>query len=279
MAENTKFIYTRYLYNYTEVKQSLFVSLIEHNIDESLFWAFELYHSGFKESLFEYLVLLLHTLYTEHDHLIETILKFNVAADTVGTDDELLFGNLIATMSTKRYNLQEFCKQYLSVDVIQNTEERNCLNVHLTEEYIHTFRTNPNNDELRNILKYNARYNVHKEVNMLFNIEIPTYKELANMYNQQWLYYCYHCPIWQKRMNDYGGKVNDEAKTIVFENDDMHDAFYEKWGYDPDEQLLETKMRSLGAENVVYLDIKNLCKKFNLNMKLKTIRRSPSCKN
>lgn len=278
MMNNTEFIYTRYLYNFTEVKQSLFICLIEHKIDESLFWAFELYHSGFKETLFEYIIKIYNTIYKDYNSHWENILHLQLEM-VEEKNDELLLGNIIASMCTKKYNLQEFCNDYLSIDVNQNEEERKGFNVELTEEYIHTFRTNSNDDELRNILKNNTKYSVRKEVNLLFNINIPMYNELINIYNHHWLYYCYHCPIWHKRIIEHNGKVNDETRVIIFEDDNMHETFYEKWHYDPDEQSLETKSKSIGNENVLYLDIKNFCKKFKLNMKTKTIKRSKANKN
>ena len=49
-------ILTRYLYNLQNVKVSLFMSLIDRNIDEALFWGYEIYHSGFYEDIIDYLV-------------------------------------------------------------------------------------------------------------------------------------------------------------------------------------------------------------------------------
>jgi len=44
-------IYTRYLYDKRCVEYSLFISLLQEHIDEALFWALELFHSGFSEEL------------------------------------------------------------------------------------------------------------------------------------------------------------------------------------------------------------------------------------
>lgn len=44
-------IYTRYLYDKRCVEYSLFVSLLQENKDEALFWGLELFHSGFGEEL------------------------------------------------------------------------------------------------------------------------------------------------------------------------------------------------------------------------------------
>jgi hypothetical protein len=46
------FIFTRYLYEKEEVEIALKLSLLEKKIEESLFWAYELFYSGFQKELF-----------------------------------------------------------------------------------------------------------------------------------------------------------------------------------------------------------------------------------
>jgi len=48
-------ILTRYLYIKDEVEKALLFSILEKNVEQSLFWAYELYHSGFQNELFEFL--------------------------------------------------------------------------------------------------------------------------------------------------------------------------------------------------------------------------------
>jgi len=44
-------IYTRYLYDKRCVEYSLFISLLQENKDEALFWSMELFHSGFTQEV------------------------------------------------------------------------------------------------------------------------------------------------------------------------------------------------------------------------------------
>ena len=56
-SENIEFetlVYTRYLYAVLEVKQSLLIALLEKQLDEALFWAYELYYSGFTHNVYSY---------------------------------------------------------------------------------------------------------------------------------------------------------------------------------------------------------------------------------
>ena len=43
--------FTRYLYQMLEVKQSLFLALIDHNPEEALYWLYEQYYSGFEKEI------------------------------------------------------------------------------------------------------------------------------------------------------------------------------------------------------------------------------------
>ena len=49
-------ILTRYLYNKNDVFIVLLVSLLEKDKERTLFWAFELYHSGFEIEVFEFIL-------------------------------------------------------------------------------------------------------------------------------------------------------------------------------------------------------------------------------
>ena len=51
---NSNLIFTRYLYIKDEVKLALLISILNKS-DDAIFWAYELYYSGFKMELFEYI--------------------------------------------------------------------------------------------------------------------------------------------------------------------------------------------------------------------------------
>ena len=120
--EASQITFTRYLYDKTEVKHSLFLSILQHNIHESLFWGYELYYSGFEEEAFEFITLILNTIYKDSCSFIqsyydEMIEKWNI------DNNPIYFGNLIATLCTKKYDLKQFCKDYLKVEGVQKEEK------------------------------------------------------------------------------------------------------------------------------------------------------------
>ena len=50
-------IFTRYLYNYNDAKYSLILAILKgSDFNEILFWADEIYHSGFKDELWQLLI-------------------------------------------------------------------------------------------------------------------------------------------------------------------------------------------------------------------------------
>ena len=81
----------------------------------------------------------------------------------------------------------------------------------------------------------------------LFNLNRLKYskEQLYNMYNHDWLYNASFSPIWSKRLNLYRGYPNHIKKKVDFINDDYLESFHNEFGYEPDEQPLGVKLKSL----------------------------------
>ena len=60
-----------------------------------------------------------------------------------------------------------------------------------------------------------------------------------------WEYYAMGSPLWQNRLNKWGGVVNHLTKKIEFPTDEMQEAFYELYGYEFDELPKEVQAMSL----------------------------------
>lgn len=267
MATNTEFILTRYLYNKTEVKHSLLLSLLDHNIDESLFWGFELYYSGFEEEVFAFLQQIFEFVYEEannglKEYIEQTIVNWNQK------NEPIYFANLLATLSTRKYDLTKFCKVYLKVSGIQKTTERKNFRVSLKESDIEKFNNNSDITQ-RMVLKTKCVYKIRKEVNKLFDIDLPEFCEIKNNYYYHWLYFACKSPIWNERIILFHGIVNDDKKEIEFENNDCLEKFYNLYNYEPDEQSIDTQIKCIGVEGEKQLSIKDFCSKYNFILKTK----------
>ena len=63
--------------------------------------------------------------------------------------------------------------------------------------------------------------------------------------NTCWETYAYNTPCWKKRFIEFNGGL-DDRNQIIFDNDDNLENFYEKYGYEPDEQTTEIQDTSIG---------------------------------
>lgn len=66
---------------------------------------------------------------------------------------------------------------------------------------------------------------------------------MDNMY-YHWEYYAFKTPIWEERFNKYGGTQNHHTKQVEFPSEAASEAFYNIYGYEPDEQSSVTNLKS-----------------------------------
>jgi hypothetical protein len=74
-----------------------------------------------------------------------------------------------------------------------------------------------------------------------------THEDIVYAIRHQWEYYAAKSHIWKTRMAEYGINFNDKC-DIIFPNDDKLEEFYEKYGYEPDEQ--STVVQDLSTKNI-----------------------------
>ena len=88
----------------------------------------------------------------------------------------------------------------------------------------------------------------------LFQINRLKYKsdELTNMYNYYWLYHASFSPIWNDRIKKYYGWIDYNKLDIKFKSDYYFEEFYNKYNYEPDEQPLFIKHKSIGTINTEF---------------------------
>ena len=262
---------TRYLYNKLEVKHSLFISILEHNIEESLFWGFELYYSGFTIETFEFIFKVYDEIFKSENEDLETYIN-NCIEGWNEENDPIYFGNLIATLCTRQFNLTNFCKHYFRVIGKQEISKNSNMIVSLDHNFISQYNNNNSqNLQSRKILETKCIYKIKKKYNKLFQTESPSYAEQLNIFNNEWLYYASFSPIWENRICNHNGFVDHENKKVVFENDNDFETFFEKWSFEPDEQKLTVKINCIGESEEKQGSIIDFCKNFNFQMNTKKV--------
>jgi hypothetical protein len=244
-SEFKTLVYTRYLYGVLEVKQSLLLALLEKNLDEALFWAFELYYSGFETSVFNYVNKIYKEFYkTDNPGLEPSILK------AIEEGEPIHLGSIITTLCYSKYQMNLFMENYfgLKCKSTEKNEKQKALFIRMKSQDVIKYETleRDMNELPRFYLQKVCKYAVRKEVNRLFETEFISNKQ---DYYYHWLYYAYNSPIWKDRLSSYNITINHETKDIEFQDDDELDEFYDVWGLEPDEQLLELQEKSIGNGN------------------------------
>lgn len=77
-----------------------------------------------------------------------------------------------------------------------------------------------------------------------FYLSRDSYQDILNELGHKWEYHAYHTPIWLERFNQYNINIHDDTKQIEFSCDDEAEQFYSKYGYEPDEQSIETQHKA-----------------------------------
>ena len=75
----------------------------------------------------------------------------------------------------------------------------------------------------------------------LTRFSIPNYKNE----NYNWEYYASFTPLWKDRIEEFNANVNHANKTVEFDDDETLERFYEKYGYELDEQSKEVQDYSM----------------------------------
>jgi hypothetical protein len=268
-------LFTRYLYNKTEVKQSLFVSLLQRNLDEAMFWAYELYFSGFDTDLFDYIINIYRESYSILNPKLVLFLEQMVITWSKDKSSHWTIGSIITTLIYRDYDINSFVTTYLNVNCKSKPVSKKFkqkMAITLTNEDVEKYKT-ITTGRADTVLQRACKYAVHKEYNQLFGAVIPKLSDLQNIYYYHWLYYCLDTPVWRNRIFKYNGQINHEKKIIVFDDEDTLQEFYDNWGYYPDEQPIWVDDKTIGsAKQTKQISIMDFCKKFNANPTVKKIK-------
>lgn len=81
----------------------------------------------------------------------------------------------------------------------------------------------------------------------LFRLERETLKGdmLKDLYFNNWLYHASFSPVWFNRIKKYRGYVDYINQKVLFVDEDLMQMFYDKYGYEPDEQSQNTTDKCL----------------------------------
>ena len=98
---STKMEFTRYLYNKEYIEYSLFISLLNRDKDEALFWTYELYFSGYKNHTFVLLWNFYYQLYGSFFKRLENYLYRRTREWMENMDDNTIIGTIAINLASR----------------------------------------------------------------------------------------------------------------------------------------------------------------------------------
>jgi len=202
-------ILTRYLYNKELVLHSLGLAVSKKNYDESIFWAYELYFSGFEQEVLDCLKEIYDRDFKENHPRLGFYINKKMA-ELEGKPE--LVATIIKNLTMKCGGVSESPKSKF---------------VNVKEHHIRGYYTREPSDGVSN-------WKFLREV-CLYGVSGKGEKMV-----EDWLFYARQTPIWQERLAEYNG-------LIVFDDEDNEEAFHDRYDYEFDEQSLEIKRKCLAS--------------------------------
>jgi hypothetical protein len=105
-------IFTRYLYEKEEVETALMLSLLHKREEEALFWAYELYYSGFQTQLTNLLWKIYYDFYASLNIGFQTYLLKKIKNPTFMQEPKIL-GSIIQNFIIRPFNVDVFMLQHI----------------------------------------------------------------------------------------------------------------------------------------------------------------------
>ena len=123
----SNFIFTRYLYEKEEVKCALLINILNKKEGESLFWAYELYHSGFTNELIQLLWKIYYDFFSTLNPHFENYLLNKLQEKQIACDKKIL-ANIISNFLIRPFNMDVFMLDYFvktnnKPDSLQNVDK------------------------------------------------------------------------------------------------------------------------------------------------------------
>jgi len=248
----------------------LFLSLLEKRTESSLFWAFELYHSGFQRETIELLWYIYTRFYEETSPYFKNVFekKERKFCESSSKEQEIIFGSIIYNLARhdvsfkitkvtiKNTLLREKYKKRGSKKTEEAKINEKKLYVVLNTADIQKYKTQTVQEnslnkciQPRQILPLTVTNSTNESKwfsSCPLNRKSIPQEKMREMYHDQWLYYASFSPIWRERIEERNGRIVHETKKVEFneENDDF-DNFYDSFGYEPDEQKKEIQEKNI----------------------------------
>lgn len=257
---------TRYLYIKQEVMISLMITILEKNRDAALFWAYELYWSGFQEETFEYLMAVFAEMFEPLNPRLKKFLQKQVDTWKNEPMKHWLLGTIVRNLADKSRIFQIDTFVLKCTPTVDSNIKDHRFYIELEEKDITQYYTiAPIEGELpRFILGKACRFSTYKQYNTIFGCghKDVLNKNILDASTMKWDYYASFSPIWKERIEYHNGKIDAHLKQVIFEENDDEESFYDLYGYEPDEQSVEILNKITHVNPVVQMNLSEFCIRF-----------------
>ena len=225
--------FTRYLYIKEEVLVSLVLSILEKQKEEALFWAYELFNSGYQECVMDFMISIYREMFRAHNPKLEKFMnaRYNEWKENGGLNKNL--GTMVLNLCdpTRKFNVDGFItREFPPISKTKDSTFYMMFDETAVKKYDHITGVIP-----RKLLETACLYSTKKNGNVVFgcsHAELPA-DQLKDALFYNWVYYASFSPIWEERILKSGGTICHDSKTVEFSDPD---EFYDIYGYEPDEQ-------------------------------------------
>ena len=169
-------VFTRYLYLKDEVRLALLVCLLNKS-DDTLFWAYELFHSGFKYELFNFIITIYYDFfYTLNPSFEQYLIK--KYTETEGLLTDCLIGSIIQNLLYRPFNtdvfmLKNICKLFeIEMSYADSTKK-----IYNIEQLSNSFQFWVNNKDYRSIANWILNENKEFQLIKIYEIIIQIFEE------------------------------------------------------------------------------------------------------
>jgi hypothetical protein len=270
MSEDPVFVLTRYLYIKDDVWASLMMSILNKDIEQTMFWTCEMYHSGFEEELAEYLLVIYIEFFRSKNPRLESHLRAWSTRILEGAHIAATMARNLAAYPRKK-TVTNFDTAKLDDDIHADSKFETRLLIHVSPAMIEKYTTIYKDDTLkrpaRKILAQACLYSTCKNMAILFqanyvSLDFAQMSEYHRM-DHHWLYFASFSPVWKRRILEFKGIIDDTTSRVDFPDEESLEAFFEEFGYEPDEQAHDVSGKIMHMQHNQQMTMKEFCCIFN----------------
>ena len=235
----------------------LIISISNSEYYNIAFNLYNLFEKNDYDNNFSYLIFVEIMKYFSKDHDHNHYCSINNFTDNELNDDVKKYWKLRNYKDDKHYLLS------MIIHLMTNENNNNKKNISVIPRDKHLEWINNIESEqiypVYKTLKSKKLYNINNLISCFQLVRNSFYdndKLSLKFINNFWELYAFNTPCWNKRFTEFNAYIdNKNINKVIFDNDNNLENFYDKYGYEPDEQINEIQNTSIGYINKISKNI------------------------